>query len=487
MIRLSTISRHLMLIGTVVTVPVALRAQGTDVAAAHADAVLAAVRTEMGAPGIAAAVSVGGDVAWFGSAGVADLEGGSAVSRQTRFRIGSVSKLFAVAALARLVDQGRIDLDAPIARHLPDFPNAERITARQLAGHLSGLRNYAGKDFAPGVHIDSRHFPTTDSALSIFRDDSLNAEPGARYAYSVYGYTLLSAVIERAAGAPYLDVLQREVLDPLGLVHTTADRQGATIADRSRFYERSREGVLGEAAPQDPSYKWAAGGMLSTPIDLVRLGAAHVKSGFLTSAILREMFTRQHTSGGDEVIVGLGWRVGSDPAGRRLVHHAGSIAGGRAVLVVYPDLEVAVAITSNQSLAPIMVEATAQAIAEPFLRRADGTRSLVRTVLSGEYRYTLVAGDRESTGSLRFGPDGGAMTPPTGLDEQGARFGFPVAHPLVVLPALLTDGQGFVAVASPIGAFGFRVSIGEDDMVGQTVALFGAAVEGSFTAVRQPD
>jgi CubicO group peptidase (beta-lactamase class C family) len=126
---------------------------------------------------------------------MADLEGQAATSRQTRFRIGSVSKPLTSAAVGLLFQEGRLDLDAPVQRYVPSFPTARwPITTRELAGHLAGIRQYTEGEF------DSRKpYATILDGLSIFAGDSLLHEPGTAFAYSSYGWNLISAVIEGAS------------------------------------------------------------------------------------------------------------------------------------------------------------------------------------------------------------------------------------------------------------------------------------------------
>lgn len=327
-----------------------------------------ALRAEQGIPGLSAAVVVGGEVVWQEGFGVADQEAGRPLTPETLFRLGSVSKLFTAAAAATLVEAGRLDLDAPLQKYVPGYPGpGAAITARQLAGHLGGIRHYAPKDFFP-TSIDNQHFDTVTASLAIFKDDPLVAPPGTKYEYTTFGYTLLSAVIEGAAARDFLTYLREAVLSPLGLAGITADRQGAELPARSAFYDRGQDGKVARARVIDPSYKWAGGGLLSTAADLARFGAVHCAPGFFRGETLTLFFTPQATADGKETGVGFGWRVGKDEtSGLPIVHHAGTIAGGRAVLVVYRDPCLAVALLSNLGGVPAKVEDAAQGLARPFL------------------------------------------------------------------------------------------------------------------------
>lgn len=187
--------------------PLPDRADAIRTAIEKSRALIQAKQEERKIPGVSAAVAIDGRVVWSEGFGWADLEQRIPVSPLTRFRIGSVSKTFAAVAAAALVEQDRLDLDAPIQRYVPYFPEKRwTVTARQLAGHMAGIRHYRDADFF-GLLAGAPHFANVREGLAIFSNDPLEFEPGTQSAYSSYGFNLLSAVVEGAAGRPYLDVI----------------------------------------------------------------------------------------------------------------------------------------------------------------------------------------------------------------------------------------------------------------------------------------
>lgn len=450
----------------------------------HASEVLEALRQSTGVPGIAAAVVMDGRLVWSGTEGVVDLESRRPVTEATAFRIGSVSKVLTAAALGRLMDQKRMDIDAPVTRYVPGFPRGDSMTARLLAGHLGGIRSYVASDFRDSAHIDRRHFTTTREALSIFQDDALVAAPGEQYHYTVFGFTLLAAALEEASGQSFLRLMEDQVFKPLALTATGPDRQNVPNPALATPYERSQDGSASRAEAQDPSYKWAGGGMVSNAVDLARFGAAYTDGGYLSAATRELSFTVQTTASGLRTGVGLAWRLTTDTRGRAMAYHAGNIAGGRAVVAVYPEHDVAVAITTNQSLTPIWVEASAQALVEPYLRIAEGVRALDRVTLSGEYAYAFQHQGRTTRGTLEFGTHG-RMTIPLGVAEVGRRFGARVDTALRVLPVLMTESGAFIPIIAPLGALGLDAEFGEDDFEGRAIGLFAEPFRGTMTARRR--
>ncbi len=335
-------------------------AQSRAAAVERARALVRAHQAELGIPGISAAVGIDGIVVWSEGFGYADLENRVPARATTLYRIGSVSKPVTATAVVQLALDGRLDLDAAVQRYVPTFPEKDYpITTRQLAGHLAGIRHYRGNE---SVGEGQRHYDDVVEALGIFGEDPLLFAPGQRYSYSSYGWNLISAVVQGAAGEDFLSYMQERVFDPLGLNHTYADDPRLIIPERTRFYAYSGGRTL-NAPFVDNSYKWAGGGFIASVEDLVRFGSAHLSPGFLPQAGLDLLFTSQRNSAGEPTGYGIGWRVGTFGAlfpedsplrsGRlaelRVMHHGGSSVGGRAFLLLVPEERVVVALLVNYS------------------------------------------------------------------------------------------------------------------------------------------
>jgi CubicO group peptidase (beta-lactamase class C family) len=301
-------------------------------------------------PGLSVAVAVDGKIVWSEGFGFADLENNLKVTPATRFRIASVSKPITAAAMARLYDQGKLDLDAPVQKYVPEFPSkGVVITARQLVGHLSGIRHLR-RDPDPEkdeFYDRKKYCKNVSQGVSLFQSDPLDFVPGTKFGYSSKGFVLLSAMLERISGEEYPNLLQREVFDPLGMSSTGVDDNRQIIPNRSRFYSLDANKKVINAPYIDQSCDWAGGGLLSTSEDLVRFGSAHLQSGFLKQDTLRQMFTSQKTPDGKETGTGLGWRINHDKEGRLYYYHPGENVGGRSYLWVYPQEKVVVAMIHN--------------------------------------------------------------------------------------------------------------------------------------------
>src|SRR5579863_7826635 len=259
-----------------------------------------------GIPGLSVAVAVDGRIVYSEGFGYADLEQRVAAWPTTKFRIGSVSKSLTAVGLVQLVEQGKFDLDAPIQKYVPAFPDKGAvITTRMVAGHLAGIRHYKDDEFTI-----SKHYDKVAEGLKIFADDPLVSPPGKEFHYSSYGFNLVSAAMESASGENFLPYMHEHVFEPLGLRNTLEDQPAEIIAERARFYDKPKDQPQGNAPYVDNSYKWAGGGFLSTSDDLVRFGSALLQPGFLKPESLRLLFTSQKTTEGKETGYGMGWFVG---------------------------------------------------------------------------------------------------------------------------------------------------------------------------------
>lgn len=286
-------------------------------------------------PGFSVAVARPGHPTWRWQTGAA--------AHNTTFRVGSVSKLFTTAIAARLLATGRLGLDTPIATYLPELPPAYgRLTPRHLAGHLAGVRHYG-----PGEYINQTSFQTIAATLPVFLKDSLLSDPGAKYFYSSFGFNLLGAVLEAAASRSFEELLRSEVVVPLRLQHTSLEPSGRLAAGEAEPFTLDSLGNPRPSTAQDLSDRWPSGGVVGSAEDLVRFALGTFSAGYLPDSARRLLLTSQRTSGGVITRVGLGWRIAQDSLARPYLHHGGSSIGGRAFLLVYPDLGVAVALLAN--------------------------------------------------------------------------------------------------------------------------------------------
>lgn len=156
----------------------------------------------------------------------------------------------------------------------------------------------------------------------------------------------MSAAIEAASGKSFPAYMKEEIFNPLDMYNTSPDYNDSIIPNRSRFYEL-RFNELVNASYVDNSNKWAGGGFLSTPVDLVKMADALLHKKFINASTADQLWTPYQLSNGTNNIYGIGFRIEKDKAGRNQIHHGGTSMGGRAFLVIYPDDDIIMAITYN--------------------------------------------------------------------------------------------------------------------------------------------
>ncbi len=309
-------------------------------------------------PGLAMSVSQKGELVYSKGFGYADLEAEVPVDpAKTQFRIGSVSKTVTAAGLALLYEQGKIDLDVPIEKYVPMWPQKKhKITLRLLAGHLAGIRHYK-----PGEFQSSKNYPTVTDGLAIFMNDPLINKPGTEYSYSSYGWNLISVAMEKAnasggtflqTGQDFLQFMQESVFDALEMNNTVAEDMLKEWPNRTKFYVRSSRGNesgVRLAPVVDNSYKWAGGGFIGTTEDLCKFGQAHMKAGFLKQSTLDEWMRSQKMANGKDTNYGIGWRTYKRHDGNTYYGHSGGSVGGSTMFLIHKDSETVLAITGNIS------------------------------------------------------------------------------------------------------------------------------------------
>jgi len=276
------------------------------------------------------------------------------------FRIGSTTKTFTGTTVMRLVEAGRIALDAPVRTYLPDFATsdpsvAERVTVRQLLNHTAGWLGDDFVDAGPGDDAAARY------ASSIARVPQLTP-PGTVFAYNNAAVELAGRVIEAVTGVPYETAVRALLIDPLGLNHSryfTDEIVGFNVA-------ASHTVVGGKAVVQPAFFRlWrsldAAGGLISSARDQLRYARFHLGdgAGLLSPRSLVEM--RSHPGPGGTLFVeldgvGVNWMLRPSAEGVRIVQHGGDWAGQHSGFLMVPDRDFAITLLTNSEGGPNLVD-----------------------------------------------------------------------------------------------------------------------------------
>ena len=300
-------------------------------------------------PGMAISVSKNGKLIWSEGFGYSNIELMTEASpSETQFRIASISKSLTAAALAKLVDDEKLDFDESVYTYIPDFPKKDYdFTVRQVGGHIAGIRHYNGQEFISNKKM------TIVEGLDIFKDSPLRFKPGTDYAYSTYGWNLLSVVVQNASATPFNDYMQETIFEPLKMESTTLDLSDSDMPKRTQFYNKTNANKIVLSRDVSNEHKVAGGGFLSTSNDLILFGNEIISPQILSEASIKELTTPLILESGENTNYGIGFGIGTTQKETIKYSHSGGGMGASTLLLMYPEENIIISILSNLSQAPI--------------------------------------------------------------------------------------------------------------------------------------
>lgn len=297
-------------------------------------------------PGCAAGVMRGGQLIWSAGYGAANLASGAAIQADTRFNLASVSKQFTGFAILQLQAQGRLSLEDPVRRFLPELPAyAQGVKIRHLLHHTSGLQDYMLLAELAGIPLTQRF--TQQQALGLLvRQDSLMFAPGSEFSYSNSGYLLLSSIVERASGLPLKHYSRANIFLPLGMDHSSiVDQYPVQLPNLARGYEPDAQGKAYVAV--EARWEQTGDGQVHSNVaDLMRW-LRNLSTGRVGGKVLVEnMRQTEPFNDGDPGYYGAGL-ANRSYRGLQELSHSGSWAGFSTDVAWYPKLDVATVVLCN--------------------------------------------------------------------------------------------------------------------------------------------
>jgi CubicO group peptidase (beta-lactamase class C family) len=325
----------------------AVFASGADAEAALSAAQLQALRatiqatmTAEHAPGATFAIGLNGKIIWSEGFGYADVENKVKAAPETRYRTASIGKSMTATAAMELADQGKLDLNVPIQKYCPAFPEKQwPITTRDLLSHTSGIR----EPNETTELYNTKHYDRVADALAIFANDPLTMRPGDDFKYTTWGYVVLGCVLEGATGEEYRALMQRMIFDPAGMTSTRDDDPRALIPNRAGGYILEN-GALKNSGWADMSAKLPAGGWVTTAGDLLRFMMAWMDGRFVSPKTQALMLTPYvlPRHGGTVDGYGTGWFL-DDYHGMRAGFHGGGTPQVSGIAWFVPEKHLAIA------------------------------------------------------------------------------------------------------------------------------------------------
>ena len=317
-----------------------LRAQPAASAATARDSVdrfVAAEMARMHIPGVSLAVVRAGKIVKARGYGMADLEHEIPVTPQTVFKIGSVSKQFLATGIMLLVQDGRLTLDDPVAKHFPGTPESWRdITLRHFLTHTSGV-------LREGPAFDAFKVQPDSAIIRSAFGRPLEFPTGSKYQYCNVCYFTLADIIARGSGKPWDVFLQERVFRPAGMSATRTTTTTDLVPHRARGYAWRERGYVN--APELLALR-PSGAFLSTVLDLAKWDSVLYQDRVLTKASREAMWVPMRLTGGGMSNYGFGWELDSLD-GHWVVHHGGSLPGFRSEMARFPRDSLTVIVLTN--------------------------------------------------------------------------------------------------------------------------------------------
>jgi len=298
-------------------------------------------------PGAAVLIARDGKMLLEKSYGLARIEMPVSIRPDTRFRIGSITKQFTAAAILKLAERGKLNVNDPISKYIPDWPSGHEVTLRLLLNHSSGIHNFTAK---AGFQANVTKAITLDTLVSSFKNDPYDFAPGDKFRYSNSGYVLLGFIIEKVSGQPYDAFLRKTFFEPLGMTNTGVYPPGTPLVNEAIGYSYEN-GTVRRSVNWDMSNVPAAGNLYSTARDLFLWNEALFAGKILSTANARAAFTVGVLAGDDptrpeDIGYGYGWTM-DRLSGVREISHGGELAGFGSYLLRLPDYHLTVVVLLN--------------------------------------------------------------------------------------------------------------------------------------------
>lgn len=333
---------------------------------ADLDAFIRATVEAQHAIGVNVGVMQDGQVIFAKGYGLARVSDTTPVATETLFAIGSVTKQFTCAVALQLEQERKLSFDDPVAKYEPGLTRARDITVRDIAGMVSGYRDYYPLDFV------DRPMAAPRPSLDIVRDFAsrpLDFEPRARYSYSNTGYLLLGEIAARAGREPFAAQLERRLFTPLGLAHTRYEpaRGGPGMAEG---YTPLGLGEAEPAIPEGEGWIGAAGGLWSTPTDLLAWDLALMDGKVLSPASWRTMSLPRTLTDGRTSGYGCGQSI-RDRGPVLVLQHGGAVSGFGARNALIPSSRSAVVVMANADWAGGVLDTIEREVLAKLMPAAD--------------------------------------------------------------------------------------------------------------------
>jgi D-alanyl-D-alanine carboxypeptidase len=357
---------------------------------ARIDRIVAGVMQQRGVPSASVAVVKGGKLVFAQAYGKAHIGPDKPANPEMRYSIGSISKQFTAAAILILQEQGKLSLDDPVGKYVPDLTRGNEITIRQILSHTSGYQDFWPEDYLMTPMMKPA---TAQQIIDTWAKKPLDFEPGTQWQYSNTGYVIAGLIVEKVSGRRLMDFLVEHIFRPLGMMSAwNSDEEKLTATDATP-YVRAALGPLRPAPKEGRGWMFAAGELAMTAHDLALWDESLIARSILKPESYGEMFTEIKLKDGKGTHYGLGVFVGKlDDC--LDISHSGEVTGFVSDNEVLVDDGIAVAVLTNhmERGATDIARLAASAIAGVKGKTAEAQAlAIYRDLQKGRIDRTLLA------------------------------------------------------------------------------------------------
>ncbi len=315
---------------------------------AKVDTIAAQILRETSVPSASVAVVKHGKIIFVKAYGYARLDPKTEATPKMRYAIGSISKQFTASCILLLEQEGKLTLDDPISKWLPDLTEANKVTVREILSHTSGYQDFWPQDYVPPLML--KPMPPQE-ILDRWAKKPLDFEPGTRWQYSNTNFVIAAQIVEKITGEPFFKFLKDEILKPLDLSSAVNFDKGKLTSSDAAGYMQYGLGPLRPAPEEGEGWMAGAGELAMTPHDLAKWDVSMIDRSVLSHKSYQQLETEVLLKDGVGTHYGLGVQVGM-MNGHRLISHSGEVSGFTAFNLVFPDDSAAVVVLTNQDASP---------------------------------------------------------------------------------------------------------------------------------------
>jgi CubicO group peptidase (beta-lactamase class C family) len=383
------------------------------------DAIAKQALTSTGVPSASIAIVQAGAITYLQAYRDGRIEPHKPALPSMRYSIGSISKQFTAAAVLLLAEQGKLSLDDPASRFVPNLTRGNEVTIRELLSHTSGYQDYWPQDYVPPFMLQAI---TADKILDQWARKPLDFEPGTDWQYSNTNFVIAGLIVEKASGEPLLQFLSEHIFTPLGMKSVMNIDQNRLAETDATGYLRYALGPPRLAPKEGKGWLFAAGELAMPTEDLAKWDISMINQTVLQPASYAQMEKEVVLKNGLGTRYGLGVSV-REESGQRAIEHGGEVSGFTAHNVVFPDARIAVVVLVNED----SVDASgdiARKIAALLFREADAgkqedqSREIFAALQQGKINRALFTDNCNSYFSEQALQDFASSLGPLGLPTE---------------------------------------------------------------------